>query len=146
MELPNVAKLLLECPRRHKKSSNQRVRSCHRRKNREEDENPIISEQENHDGNRVCTPPPALEPKTPHSFDYAPCPKLYPKDVILPPLAAISVDAATTMQPEFNPYVSPSPAHKRTLILISEILEKVLIDRLEWMSFGNESYLFIVKD
>ncbi|KAH0926441.1 hypothetical protein HID58_018697, partial [Brassica napus] len=51
-------------------------------------------------------------PKAPHSSDYAPYPKLDPNDVAPPP-PPISDDASTTMLPEFNPYISPSPARKR---------------------------------
>ncbi|ONK75620.1 uncharacterized protein A4U43_C03F18800 [Asparagus officinalis] len=54
----------------------------------------------------------------PHSADYAPYPKLDPADVAPPPpatdTAARSATAgdyqATTMPPESNPYVTPSPA------------------------------------
>ncbi|XP_020262420.1 GEM-like protein 1 [Asparagus officinalis] len=53
-----------------------------------------------------------------HSADYAPYPKLDPADVAPPPpatdTAARSATAgdyqATTMPPESNPYVTPSPA------------------------------------
>ncbi|KAJ8762507.1 hypothetical protein K2173_007946 [Erythroxylum novogranatense] len=61
----------------------------------------------------------------PHTFDYAPYPKLDPNDAASPPVnwSNISVgtqqsppathdpsaDAATTMPPESNPYVSPTP-------------------------------------
>ncbi|KAK2659867.1 hypothetical protein Ddye_006400 [Dipteronia dyeriana] len=59
-----------------------------------------------------------LQPQ-PHSSDYAPYPTIDPKDVAPPPEnwtgvavgpAPINVSSATTMPPESNPYVSPSPA------------------------------------
>lgn len=62
--------------------------------------------------------PSESEKQQPHSSDYAPYPKLDPNDVTPPPQnwtnlatgpAPINESAATTMPPESNPYVSPSP-------------------------------------
>lgn len=91
-----------------------------REKNREEDENPIMSEQENHSKKEkkewesrrqmgLYPLPRRSEPKAPHSSDYASYSNLYPNDVTPTP-ASISVDAATTMPPEFNPFIYPNPA------------------------------------
>ncbi|KAF8088525.1 hypothetical protein N665_0538s0023 [Sinapis alba] len=71
-----------------------------------------MSGQENHDGGRISTPS-ASERKAPHSSDYAFYPKFDPNDVTPRPPAPISGAAITTMPPEFNPYVSPSPVPKK---------------------------------
>ncbi|KAL0855279.1 hypothetical protein Bca101_060432 [Brassica carinata] len=52
--------------------------------------------------------------QTPHSSDHAHYPK--PNDATPSPPALIFGGSATTMPPEFNPYVSPSPAPKNELL------------------------------
>ncbi|KAF3566333.1 hypothetical protein DY000_02013195 [Brassica cretica] len=52
--------------------------------------------------------------QTPHSSDYALYPKLDPNDATPPPAPNFS-GAATSMPPEFSPYVSPSPTPKNEL-------------------------------
>lgn len=92
--------------------------------------------EQNHDG-RISTPAAASsEPKAPpHSSDYAPYPKLDPNEVTPPPPAPISGDAATTMPPEFNPYVSPSPAPKSELLF--HIQFRILSSFCVWLvDFG----------
>lgn len=69
-------------------------------------------------------------PKAPHSSDYAPYPKLDPNDVAPPP-PPISDDASTTMLPEFNPYISPSPARKSQLLCI--IRSRILSNFSVWL-------------
>ncbi|KAG2297764.1 hypothetical protein Bca52824_034236 [Brassica carinata] len=81
-----------------------------------------MSGQENHDASQISTPS-ASEPKTPHSSDNAPNPKLDPNDVTPPP-SPISGNAATTMPPEFNPYVFPSPVPKNTMDSVKDTLGK----------------------
>ncbi|KAF3606145.1 hypothetical protein DY000_02050472 [Brassica cretica] len=68
-----------------------------------------MSERENQDGSRNSTSA-VSETKAPHSSDYAPYPRLNPNNITPPLHAPISGAAATTMLPEFKPYVPPSPA------------------------------------
>ncbi|CAN8313452.1 unnamed protein product [Cochlearia groenlandica] len=83
-----------------------------------------MSGEENNDGKKISTPSPS-DPKPPHSSDYAPYPKLDPNDVSPPPPPhPISGDTATTMPPEFNPYVSPSPAPKNTMDSVKDTIGK----------------------
>ncbi|KAG2299678.1 hypothetical protein Bca52824_036150 [Brassica carinata] len=49
--------------------------------------------------------------------------ELDPNDVT-PPQPPISVDAVTTIPPEFNPYVSPSPAPKSSMDYMKDTLGK----------------------
>ncbi|KAJ0233743.1 GEM-like protein 1 [Hirschfeldia incana] len=87
----------------------------------------MSGQEENHDVSRISTPSASSEPKAPHSSDYAPYPKLDPNDVTPPPPpppAPISSNAATTMPPEFNPYVSPSPVPKNTMDSVKDTLGK----------------------
>ncbi|KAL1218733.1 GEM-like protein 1 [Cardamine amara subsp. amara] len=80
-----------------------------------------MSGQENHDDGRISSTPAASEPpKASHSSDYAPYPKLDPTDVTPPPQPL----SATTMPPESNPYVSPSPAPRNTMDSVKDTLGK----------------------
>lgn len=92
-----------------------------------------MSGQENHDG-RIPTPA-SSEPKAPHSSDYAPYPKLDPNEATPPPAAPISGDPATTMPPEFNPYVSPSPVPKSELLFSIRflILSNFSVWLIDWL-------------
>ncbi|TXG52706.1 hypothetical protein EZV62_021875 [Acer yangbiense] len=71
----------------------------------------------------------------PYSSDYAPYPTIDPKDVAPPPEnwasvpvgpAPINESAATTMPPESNPYVSPSPAPQSSAKNTMESVKGVL--------------------
>ncbi|KAK7311692.1 hypothetical protein RJT34_09985 [Clitoria ternatea] len=71
---------------------------------------------------------PSQSQPQPHSTDYAPYPKLDPKDVV-PPQSQESRDAATTMPHDSNPYVSPAPvaaptSAKNTLDSVKDVLGK----------------------
>ncbi|XP_020962143.1 GEM-like protein 1 [Arachis ipaensis] len=107
---------------------------------------------------KTTTPPPpppndspSQSQSQPHSTDYAPYPKIDPNDVTPPlphhpnltseplqpvtsPVAAetrapISGDAATTMPPESNPYVSPAPVQpsKNTLDSVKDVLGRFVV-------------------
>ena len=111
------------------------------------------SDQTTNEAKTTTTPPPpppndsqSQSQSQPHSTDYAPYPKIDPNDVTPPlphhpnltseplqpvtsPVAAetrapISGDAATTMPPESNPYVSPAPVQpsKNTLDSVKDVL------------------------
>ncbi|XP_010538166.1 PREDICTED: GEM-like protein 1 [Tarenaya hassleriana] len=91
-----------------------------------------MSEHESH-GTKSSNPTPSESkppPPAPHSSDYAPYPTLDPNDVTPPPrdwssgTAPISGYAATTMPPESNPYVSPSPVPKNKLDSVKDVLGK----------------------
>ncbi|KAK4797348.1 hypothetical protein SAY86_029674 [Trapa natans] len=89
-------------------------------------------------------PNPPQEPDTqhqaPHSADYSPYPKIDPADVAPPPenwshltssspRGPISGDAASTMPPESNPYVTPAPTRqssmKNTVDSVKDVLGKL---------------------
>ncbi|CAN0838836.1 GEM-like protein 1 [Linum grandiflorum] len=100
------------------------------------------------DQSAIKTPPQSTPESGTHNIpntsDYAPYPKLDPKDVappsenwanvsmsgsVPPPSAApgpapIPGDHATTMPPESNPYVSPAPASKNKMDAVKDVLGK----------------------
>lgn len=91
----------------------------------------IMSERENHDGNRNSTPS-ASETKAPHSSYYAPYPRLSTNNITPPLYAPISGAASTTMLPEFKPLRSSLPCAQQSVILHSYTgsVEMVMIKRV----------------